>query len=113
MVKRHHTRFFPLTRPRDDRDFNNVEAGTVVDQHITHPNEVQFFMVSHQSIQGTAKPTRYNVIVDDTGFDINLLQKLTYNLCHLFPRCNRAVSYPAPAYLAHLVAFRGRVYIEG
>ncbi|XP_065361713.1 protein argonaute-2 [Calliphora vicina] len=113
VVKRHHTRFFPLTQPQHDRDFNNVQAGTVVDQHITHPNEVQFFMVSHQSIQGTARPTRYNVILDDSKFDINLLQKLTYNLCHLFPRCNRAVSYPAPAYLAHLVAFRGRVYLEG
>ncbi|XP_073837343.1 protein argonaute-2-like isoform X3 [Musca autumnalis] len=113
VVKRHHTRFFPMTRPRDDRDFNNVDPGTVVDQHITHPNEVQFFMVSHQSIQGTAKPTRYNVIMDESNFDINLLQQLTYNLCHLFPRCNRVVSYPAPAYLAHLVAFRGRVYLEG
>ncbi|XP_037807749.1 protein argonaute-2 isoform X1 [Lucilia sericata] len=113
VVKRHHTRFFPTTQPQHERDFNNVQAGTVVDQHITHPNEVQFFMVSHQSIQGTARPTRYNVILDESNFDINLLQKLTYNLCHLFPRCNRAVSYPAPAYLAHLVAFRGRVYLEG
>ncbi|KAM7344905.1 argonaute 2 isoform 2-T2 [Cochliomyia hominivorax] len=113
VVKRHHTRFFPLSQPQHERDFNNVQAGTVVDQHITHPNEVQFFMVSHQSIQGTARPTRYNVIYDESKFDINLLQQLTYNLCHLFPRCNRAVSYPAPAYLAHLVAFRGRVYLEG
>uniref|UniRef100_A0A1I8MFR4 Piwi domain protein n=1 Tax=Musca domestica TaxID=7370 RepID=A0A1I8MFR4_MUSDO len=113
VVKRHHTRFFPMTQPRDDRDFNNVVPGTVVDQHITHPNEVQFFMVSHQSIQGTAKPTRYNVIMDESNLDIDLLQQLTYNLCHLFPRCNRVVSYPAPAYLAHLVAFRGRVYLEG
>uniref|UniRef100_A0A1L8EDG9 Putative germ-line stem cell division protein hiwi/piwi n=1 Tax=Haematobia irritans TaxID=7368 RepID=A0A1L8EDG9_HAEIR len=113
VVKRHHTRFFPMKQPRDNRDFNNVDPGTVVDQHITHPNEIQFFMVSHQSIQGTAKPTRYNVIVDESNFDINVLQKLTYNLCHLFPRCNRVVSYPAPAYLAHLVAFRGRVYLEG
>uniref|UniRef100_A0A1I8PE29 Piwi domain-containing protein n=2 Tax=Stomoxys calcitrans TaxID=35570 RepID=A0A1I8PE29_STOCA len=113
VVKRHHTRFFPMKQPRDARDFNNVDPGTVVDQHITHPNEVQFFMVSHQSIQGTAKPTRYNVIMDESKFNIDVLQKLTYNLCHLFPRCNRVVSYPAPAYLAHLVAFRGRVYLEG
>lgn len=69
-------------------------------------------MVSHQSIQGTAKPTRYNVIEDDANINIDELQALTYNLCHLFPRCNRVVSYPTPAYLAHLVAYRGRVYIE-
>ncbi|XP_067643547.1 protein argonaute-2 isoform X2 [Eurosta solidaginis] len=111
VVKRHHTRFFP-TKPTGDK-FNNVLPGTVVDQKIVHPNETQFFMVSHQSIQGTAKPTRYNVIVDDAKMNMDDLQKLTNNLCYMFPRCNRAVSYPAPAYLAHLVAARGRVYIEG
>lgn len=102
-----------MTQPKGAKDFNNVQPGTVVDQHITHPNEVQFFMVSHQSIKGTARPTRYNVIFDEFKFDINHLQQLTYNLCHSFPRCNRAVSYPAPTYLAHLLAFRGRVYLEG
>uniref|UniRef100_A0A1B0GC04 Piwi domain-containing protein n=1 Tax=Glossina morsitans morsitans TaxID=37546 RepID=A0A1B0GC04_GLOMM len=59
-------------------------------------------------VQGTAKPTRYNVIEDDANFNIDLLQKLSYNLCHMFPPCNGAVSYPARAYLAQLVAFRGR-----
>ncbi|XP_064540051.1 protein argonaute-2 [Drosophila montana] len=115
VVKRHHTRFFPEGMPSNPRNnkFNNVEPGTVVDRTIVHPNEMQFFMVSHQSIQGTAKPTRYNVIENTGNLDIDLLQQLTYNLCHMFPRCNRSVSYPAPAYLAHLAAARGRVYITG
>ncbi|XP_037886193.1 LOW QUALITY PROTEIN: protein argonaute-2-like [Glossina fuscipes] len=113
VVKRHYTRFFPLPQGKGGRDFNNVEPGTVVDQYIVHPNEKQFFLVSHKAIQGTARPTRYNIIEDDANFDIDVLQKLTYNMCHMFPRCNMAVSYPAPAYLAHLVAFRGRVYLEG
>ncbi|XP_034483722.1 protein argonaute-2 isoform X2 [Drosophila innubila] len=113
VVKRHHTRFFPLGTPHPRNKFNNVDPGTVVDRTIVHPNEMQFFMVSHQSIQGTAKPTRYNVIENTGNLDIDLLQQLTYNLCHMFPRCNRSVSYPAPAYLAHLAAARGRVYISG
>ncbi|KAH8327411.1 hypothetical protein KR074_011058, partial [Drosophila pseudoananassae] len=113
VVKRHHTRFFPKGEPSQYNKFNNVDPGTVVDRTIVHPNEMQFFMVSHQSIQGTAKPTRYNVIENSGNLDIDLIQQLTYNLCHLFPRCNRSVSYPAPAYLAHLVAARGRVYLTG
>ncbi|XP_052848365.1 protein argonaute-2 isoform X3 [Drosophila gunungcola] len=113
VVKRHHTRFFPSGEPSQYNKFNNVDPGTVVDRTIVHPNEMQFFMVSHQSIQGTAKPTRYNVIENTGNLDIDLLQQLTYNLCHMFPRCNRSVSYPAPAYLAHLVAARGRVYLTG
>lgn len=91
----------------------NVDPGTIVDQYIVHPNEKEFFLVSHQAVQGTARPARYNVLYDEANMDIDAIQKLTYNLCHLFPRCARTVSYPAPAYLAHLVAFRGRVYFEG
>lgn len=113
VVKRHHTRFFPKGQPQPRNKFNNVDPGTIVDRTIVHPNEMQFFMVSHQSIQGTAKPTRYNVIENTGNLDIDLLQQLTFNLCHMFPRCNRSVSYPAPAYLAHLAAARGRVYING
>ncbi|XP_022225407.1 protein argonaute-2 [Drosophila obscura] len=113
VVKRHHTRFFPSGAPSQHNKYNNVEPGTVVDRTIVHPNEVQWFMVSHQSIQGTARPTRYNVIANTGSLDIDLLQQLTHNLCHMFPRCNRAVSYPAPAYLAHLAASRGRVYLTG
>lgn len=43
----------------------------------------------------------------------NEIHMLTYSLCHLFTRCDRAVSYPAPTYYAHLAASRGRVYLEG
>ena len=30
------------------------------------------------------------------------------DLCHLYSRCERSVSYPAPTYYAHLAAFRAR-----
>lgn len=112
--KRHHTRFFPGTTGigKDDRRNNNVPAGTIVDTEIVHPQENHFYLVSHQSIQGVAKPTKYCILLDDGNHKIDDLQGLSYNLCHLFSRCNRSVSYPAPTYYAHLAAYRGRVYIE-
>lgn len=113
--KRHHTRFFPPPNSglgRDDRKNNNVPPGTIVDSQITQPNENHFYLVSHQSIQGVAKPTKYCILQDDAGFSIDDLQAFTYEQCHMFTRCNRAVSYPAPTYYAHLSAYRGRVYIE-
>lgn len=112
--KRHHTRFFPGNTDigRNDRRNNNVPAGTIVDTQITHPNENHFYLVSHQSIQGVAKPTKYCILLDEAHHSIDDLQGLSYNLCHLFSRCNRSVSYPAPTYYAHLAAYRGRVYIE-
>lgn len=49
--KRHHTRFFPMN-PGDSQDRNgNVPAGTIVDTEITHPTEIDFYLVSHASIQ--------------------------------------------------------------
>jgi hypothetical protein len=49
--KRHHTRFFPTRREDEDGKNRNVPPGTVVDTKITHPLELDFFLVSHASIQ--------------------------------------------------------------
>lgn len=110
--KRHHTRFFP-TNPRDSHDKNfNVPAGTCVDTTITHPTAQDFYLVSHASIQGVAKPTKYRTLWDDADMSEDEIEQLTYFLCHLFTRCNRSVSYPAPTYYAHLAAARAKVYCD-
>jgi eukaryotic translation initiation factor 2C len=49
--KRHHTRFFPTRKEDEDGKNRNVPPGTVVDTQITHPIELDFFLVSHASIQ--------------------------------------------------------------
>lgn len=79
--KRHHTRFFPGKTGVGEGDRNNnVPAGTIVDTVITRPNENHFYLVSHQSIQGVAKPTKYCVIRDDGNHSIDDLQGLTYDV---------------------------------
>lgn len=113
---------------------NNIMPGTVVDKDIVHPFQYQFFLASHAAIQGVTKPTKYCVLVDENRPEISTddLQAITYgkfetvfselmltvvtlpsDLCHLFTRCNRSVSYPAPTYYAHLVAARGKQYTIG
>ncbi|KAL1449782.1 hypothetical protein WDU94_002257 [Cyamophila willieti] len=111
--KRHHTRFFP-TKPQegDGSRNNNVRPGTIVDTTITHPTDLDFYLVSHASIQGTARPTKYYRLWDEANLTDDETEEMTYYLCHLFSRCTRSVSYPAPTYYAHLAAFRGRVYIK-
>ncbi|XP_061517134.1 protein argonaute-2 [Anopheles gambiae] len=110
--KRHHTRFFPQPGCPTEGKNGNVPPGTIVDSEITTPDRYEFYLVSHAAVQGVAKPTKYVVLYDDSNCHPDSLQALTYNLCHLFARCNRAVSYPAPTYYAHLAAYRGRVYIK-
>lgn len=132
--KRHHTRFFPVNdRDReiyDQKNFN-LPAGTVVDTEIVHPQETEFLLLSHASIlvstimvllefmlqmkmngQGTARPTKYRLVYDDSDFTEDQLEEMAYYLCHMFSRCTRSVSYPAPTYYAHLAAFRARNYID-
>lgn len=61
--------------------------------------------------QGTSRPSHYHVLWDDNRFSSDELQILTYQLCHTYVRCTRSVSIPAPAYYAHLVAFRARYHL--
>ncbi|KAK4473983.1 hypothetical protein MN116_003301 [Schistosoma mekongi] len=105
--KRHHIRF----KPKDPR-LRNVEPGTVVDTDITHPREFDFYICSHEGIQGTSKPAHYHVLYDDSNFTSDDLQLFTYYLCYAYMRCSRSVSYPAPVYYSHLAAFRARDWLS-
>ena len=85
--KRHHTRFFP----KDQNQYRNgnVLAGTVIDQGINHPTEGDFYLVSHEGIQGTSRPCHYQVLWDDSNLSADELETLAYYLCHLYSRCTR------------------------
>jgi len=109
--KRHHTRLFCSDKKEQSGKSGNIPAGTTVDIGITHPTEFDFYLCSHQGIQGTSRPSHYHVLWDDNHFDADELQCLTYQLCHTYVRCTRSVSIPAPAYYAHLVAFRARYHL--
>uniref|UniRef100_A0A8C4QRB8 Protein argonaute-1 n=1 Tax=Eptatretus burgeri TaxID=7764 RepID=A0A8C4QRB8_EPTBU len=109
--KRHHTRLFCFDRNERIGKSGNIPAGTTVDTKITHPTEFDFYLCSHAGIQGTSRPSHYHVLWDDNHFTADELQVLTYQLCHTYVRCTRSVSIPAPAYYAHLVAFRARYHL--
>lgn len=109
--KRHHTRLFCSERDAAGRA-GNIPPGTTVDNKITHPTERDFYLCSHQGIQGTSRPTHYHVLWDDNDLTMDQLETMTYAMCHLYSRCTRSVSIPTPAYYAHLVAFRAKVHIK-
>jgi eukaryotic translation initiation factor 2C len=110
--KRHHTRFFPVNQQDKKGKSENIPPGTVVDRDLVSKYMFDFFLCSHSGIQGTSRPCRYFVLHDDNNFTMNQIQVLSFYLCHVYSRCPRSVSYPSPAYFAHLAAFRGRDYIR-
>jgi len=109
--KRHHTRLF-VQNPRDGDRSGNVPAGTVVDQGVTSTTDFDFYLNSHAGIQGTNKPAKYHVLVDENRFPADAIYKLTYHLCHVYARCTRSVSIPAPTYYAHLATDRARAHLS-
>ncbi|GME48338.1 Protein argonaute 1-like [Neofusicoccum parvum] len=114
--KRHHTRFYPPSSAQEDIEKiaknGNVLPGTVVESGITSPCYFDFFLVSHEGIQGTSKPAHYFVIENGMKFSAQELQDLTQRVCCLYPRADKSVSYASPAYYADRLCERGRVYLQ-
>ncbi|RUS30516.1 Piwi domain-containing protein [Jimgerdemannia flammicorona] len=108
--KRHHTRFFPMDQNRDRS--GNCVPGTVVDTGVTHPYEFDFFLQSHAGIQGTSRPTHYQVLHDEFQFKSDELQLLTYRLCYTYGRCTRAVSVVPPVFYADQCGYRVRTHLK-
>ena len=127
--KRHHTRFFPPEgHPRSDPK-GNPKRGLVVDRGITEARNWDFFLQSHDAIQGTARPAHYYVLWDqiftnpslqpvpgDSNFrspPVDRLERLSHSLCYMFSRAAKAVSIPAPVYYADIACTRaGRYLVE-
>ncbi|KAL7268875.1 hypothetical protein RUND412_008489 [Rhizina undulata] len=110
--KRHHTRFYPTEQDKID-NMGNPAPGTVVDRGVTAVYDFDFYLQAHAGLQGTTRPAHYYVVHDQNKFNADTLQTLTHNLCYLFARATKSVSYCPPAYYADRVCERGRCYIYG
>ncbi|CDW60961.1 Piwi domain containing protein [Trichuris trichiura] len=106
--KRHHARFMCKDESRAVGKGRNMPAGTVIDHRVTSADGYDFYLCSHTGIHGTSKPAKYNVLYDDNNFNADTMQAIAYYLCHIYGRCMRSVSIPAPVYFAHLACYRSR-----
>lgn len=93
-----------------------VEPGTVAGEGIARPGHLNFFLVAHQGIKGTSVPCHYHVLHLDARLlkqvGIDDIERITFDLSHLYSRADKAVSYAAPTYLADHLCERGKLYLE-
>ncbi|KAI1437075.1 Piwi-domain-containing protein [Xylaria sp. CBS 124048] len=117
-VKRHQTRFYPTDPNHMIKSSRNVKNGTVVDRGVTQAITWDFFLTAHKGLQGTSRPAHYTVLLDEVFRSMsrdqaaNQLEKLTFEMCHLFGRATKAVSICPPAYYADILCTRARVYLS-
>jgi eukaryotic translation initiation factor 2C len=125
--KRHNTRFYPATADGQDKR-GNPAPGTVVDRGVTELLCWDFFLQSHQAIQGTARPAHYYVLYDDIfrrrgvpasqnakqfSHAADAFESLMHSMCYMYGRATRAVSICPPAYYADIACERARCYLSG
>lgn len=114
-VKCHQTRFYPRST-NDMSDSGNLRNGTVVDRGVTQARYWDFFLTAHHALKGTARPAHYTVLLDEIfrakygGAAANELERLTHELCYLYGRATKAVSFCPPAYYADIVCECARAH---
>lgn len=107
--KRNHTRaFLKSSMPGSPGEhFDSVPPGTIF-----RVSEKNFWLVPHYALKGTACVPSYHVLENSPGRDAtpqltqDQYEQLVYDLCHLYYKCSRSVSVPAPVYYADKAAER-------
>ncbi|KAJ6606546.1 argonaute-like protein [Mycena vulgaris] len=105
--REHHTVFFPNDPRVNDGKTGNCRAGLVVDA-LRSPLARDFYLQSHGAIKGTSRSGHYTILLDEIfNNDISSVQRLSFELCHVYAKATRSISIPAP-----LVCARGKFHID-
>jgi hypothetical protein len=91
----------------------NPQDGTVVDTGAVHPEHFEFYLQPQFVNQGTATPSHFHVLYDDTGIPLEILENVTFHMSYYYWGWSGAVRLPAPLKMAEKAnAFCGK-YLSG
>jgi len=91
----------------------NPPAGTLVDEAVVDAARSNFYLYSHSTNQGTAKPTHYQVLKNSINLKLEQIVDITFALSHLHQACTNSISIPAPVFYADRTCGRAVDYYEG
>ena len=104
VLKRHHTRFYT-------NNLRNPDPGLLVANSVTYPHKYDFYLQSHASPIGTARPAHYVVLKDEIDFSADAVQQATFWQCHLYGRCTKSISINPATRMADRACARARCYL--
>uniref|UniRef100_A0A914CB47 Piwi domain-containing protein n=1 Tax=Acrobeloides nanus TaxID=290746 RepID=A0A914CB47_9BILA len=108
-TKDHNKRFGKL----EGQKVVNAEPGTVVDTKYNRADCLEFFMLAHHPLQGTAKFVEYAILFDEIGITTRLAELFLLYLCYQHQITPSAIAIPASVKQADELAKRGmNVYNE-
>ncbi len=82
------------------RQLGNPAPGTLIDNTIVS-KDYDFYLIAQNVTRGTATPTHYKVIFDNSGLPAEILQELIYSQCFAYMNWTGAIRIPAPCQYAH------------
>eukprot|EP00993_Chasmostoma_nieuportense_P003064 NODE_380_length_2319_cov_37.385949_g271_i1.p1 GENE.NODE_380_length_2319_cov_37.385949_g271_i1~~NODE_380_length_2319_cov_37.385949_g271_i1.p1 ORF type:complete len:572 (-),score=178.14 NODE_380_length_2319_cov_37.385949_g271_i1:23-1738(-) len=82
VLKQIRTRFFAFAP--NNQDVITPAPGTLVDSHVVSGVLPEFYLCCQHVNKGTATPTKYQKIFDNSLFSANQIATLTYTLSHLY-----------------------------
>ena len=103
--------FIVVTKRISEKFFNdaygtavNPKSGTIVSSNIIK-KEMEFFMIAQNVTEGTATPTRYQILLNECGYSIVTLHEMTFFQAFNYYGWSGAVKVPAVCQYAHKLAY--------
>ena len=89
-------------------DIQNPPSGCLIDKQIVENQnseiEYDFYLVPQTTTQGCVLPTHFYVAFNDSPIKKDVLEKLTFDLCHYYFNWAGPIKVPAPCMYAHKIA---------
>lgn len=96
-----------VTKKIDDRfavragGIMNPDCGLIVEDVVVKTDYANFFMVAQFVNQGSANPTHYAIVYNETEISMGDLQSLTYDLCWAYTNWMGPIKVPSPLQYAN------------
>lgn len=106
--KRTEAKFFEYS----NGNVNNPKDGTVIDTQVTSPDAYEFYLQPQFVNQGTATPTHFHCIYDNSGIPLEILENITYKMCYYYWNWPGAIRVPAALKFAEVANKFSSTYVK-